>query len=145
MQTPNTSLTIHGWQRLRERTQFEDIDVQGLITDGLSVNVGTENGTKRIHWLLWSEGDKEWFVVVRDENTGEVVTVLTLQFHANLAWPVTDLHMGLARKLAHSRTKPSLEAADLPILKTYLPRLRLAVTVVFRPLTISSRIIYDST
>lgn len=135
MNIQKSRFTIHGFARLQERTAFEDVDVDGLISGGFAVNIGIELGTQKVHWLLWSEADNECFVVIRDEVTKEILTVLTLEYHNNIAWPVIKDFVARAERIATERSKPSLAEADLSSLKIHHPEARLLCDFVFRPVS----------
>ena len=124
--------TTHGFARLKERTALETIDVDGLISGGFAVNLGMEVGTKKVHWLLWSEENEECFVVIRDEANFTILTVLPLLFRENLAWPIKPNLLALAERVAKLRNKPTLDEANLPALKEHYGGFRLFCDAVFR-------------
>ena len=61
-----------------------------LLDQNLTVSVGVEPFTRRRHRLLYSEPDKAHFVVIQDFETGEVVTLLPIDYHENLAWQLSQ-------------------------------------------------------
>ncbi len=133
MEPLKSSFTIHGRARLQERTAFEDIDVDGLISDGLAVNVGREVETQVVHWLLWSEADQKSFVVVRDEGNSEVLTIM--EYRKNPPPRFNPHFEGIAKGLVFWKRQPSLAEANLPLLKIHHPNFRLVCDVVFRTLS----------
>ncbi len=102
-------LNVHGAQRLAERTSFLESDFLALLDAGKSAPVGIEEKTNRLHRLVYSVKDDDCFVAVQDMANGEVITVLTLEYHENLAWKLSSDSQNLARKLAwrwHRGTQP---------------------------------------
>lgn len=93
-------LSVHAAQRLAERTHIREPDLLGLLDGEKSVPVGIEERTNRLHRLVYSVNDEECFVAVQDMGNGEVITVLTLEYHENLAWKISSESQNLARKLA---------------------------------------------
>ncbi len=57
--------------------------------------------------LFYSQLDDCCFVAVRDTQTGEVITVLPLGYHQNLAWKIQEVQIEKAKHLVRSeKTKP---------------------------------------
>lgn len=83
-------LSRHAFERLSERTQLTPDLLMALLDQGAVVNIGRETATDREHLLFYSLDDRCCFVAIQDRLRGEVVTVLPLDYHKNLAWPVTD-------------------------------------------------------
>lgn len=97
-------LTYHATQRLAERTALSEDDLFRLLDNRRCVIVGIEPYTNRLHKLIYSEEDKSHFVAIQDAATGEVITILPLDYHENLAWKITNEKL----KMAIFRTSPSL-------------------------------------
>jgi hypothetical protein len=98
--------TTHGAIQLTERTSWSPEDVQKLLDEGKTVCVGIDKGKqlrgnrrggRRVHSLAYDERSHDWFVVVWDEETGEVVTVLSLEFHNRCAWRVAEGALKVAK------------------------------------------------
>ena len=89
-------LTNHATQRLAERTTLTHDELFGLIHNQLCVIVGIEPFTNRLHKLIYSEPDKTHFVAIQDMATGEVITILPLDYHENLAWKISEEKLQLA-------------------------------------------------
>lgn len=99
--------TTHGAVQLAERTAWSPDDVQRLLDEDKTVCVGIDvgkqikgnrKGGRRVHSLAYDERSTDWFVVVWDENTGEVVTVLSLAFHNRCAWRVAEGALKVAKE-----------------------------------------------
>lgn len=84
------TLRNHAKERLQQRTSFEPVAFLRLLDQNLSVSVGVESFTRRRHRLLYSEADKAHFVAIQDFETGEVITVLPIDYHENLAWKLSE-------------------------------------------------------
>ena len=96
---PFTYFSTHAYKRIKERSllSFDEIS---LILDGkFFVNTGTEPGFNRDHLVFYSHKDDCCFVAIRDHLTGKVITILPLNYHKNLAWPITDNHISKAKDL----------------------------------------------
>jgi len=83
-----TYFSAHAEKRINERTQLSLDRIADLIDMGLAVDVGTELVFNKKHWLIYSEVDESFFVVIQDAYTGLVVTVLPMEYHENIAWKV---------------------------------------------------------
>jgi len=114
-------LTKHATQRLAERTTLTHDELFGLIHNQLCVIVGIEPFTNRLHKLIYSESDKTHFVAIQDMATGEVITILPLNYHENLAWKISEEKLQLAvfkvSPELHSSLYPEEEAAKDPSIK----------------------------
>lgn len=114
-------LTKHATQRLAERTTLAHDELFGLIHNQLCVIVGIEPFTNRLHKLIYSESDKTHFVAIQDMATGEVITILPLDYHENLAWKISEEKLQLAvfkvSPELHSSLYPEEDAANDPSIK----------------------------
>lgn len=114
-------LTKHATQRLAERTTLTHDELFGLIHNQLCVIVGIEPFSNRLHKLIYSESDKAHFVAIQDMATGEVITILPLDYHENLAWKISKEKLQLAvfkvSPELHSSLYPEEEAASDPSIK----------------------------
>ena len=89
----------HAFKRIAQRTllTYEEI---GLILDGgFYVNTGTEPGFNRDHFVFYSHKDEVCFVAIRDHYSGKVITILPLDYHKNLAWPITESTIAKAQEI----------------------------------------------
>ncbi|MDO8579570.1 MAG: hypothetical protein Q7R72_01730 [bacterium] len=120
-----TRFTYHGNMRLSGRTSLSDVEIDTLISSGLAVKAGTEFGTSKVHWILYSEADKQSIVVIRDEQTKEVITILNEIFQDGQAIP--KHFASLSQTLAGLNDKPLLAGINLGALKAYAPETFLSV------------------
>lgn len=102
----------HALIRLHQRTSCLTCEVQELLRKNWFVELGTKPGTLKEHILFYSPRDEACFILVRSSIDGLIITVLPIEYHANLAWQVTDSEQEMARKiliegLYNSRPKPS--------------------------------------
>lgn len=121
-------LTYHAAQRLDERTTLFEDELLRLIHNGRCVIVGIEPYTNRLHKLIYSEPDKTHFVAIQDMATGEVITILPIDYHENLAWKIS------AKKLKQAvfRVSPTLYSALYPAEEAALaPGIKCNITLVF--------------
>jgi hypothetical protein len=81
-------LTHHAKIRLKERTDLSVEDFLTLLDTFRTSSVGYEPNTFRWHRLFYSRPDDEHFVAIQDIATGEVITILSLDYHENLAWKI---------------------------------------------------------
>lgn len=98
--TPFTYMSTHAQRRLQERTKMSAYEIASLLDKGRYVDIGRKPGFHRHHLVFYSKKDDCCFVAIRDENSGTVVTVLPLNYQANLAWPVRAEDESYARTLA---------------------------------------------
>lgn len=98
--TPFTFMSAHAQRRIQERTKMSDYEITSLLDKGLYVDIGRKPGFDRNHLVFYSKKDNCCFVAIRDENSGTVVTVLPLDYQANLAWSVRAEDEKYARTLA---------------------------------------------
>ena len=95
-----TSYTRHAWSRVLSRLSLTPAEVADLLDWNLSVAIGIESGTGRVHRLFFSAPDGMCFVAVQDQANGAVVTVLPVDFHENIAWQVSRSAQEQAKALA---------------------------------------------
>jgi hypothetical protein len=81
-----TSLTRHAICRLEERTNIAGDRLRELLDKGAYINLGLESIFDRQHCLFYSSPNDQCFVAVQDRISGEVITVLTLDYHKTLSW-----------------------------------------------------------
>lgn len=105
--------TYHAARRAEQRVSLSPDELRLMIDDGHTVNIGQEPGFNRRHLLLYSIPDEAHFVVVQDSLRGQVVTVLPLAYHENLAWRATPAQLTAAEQKARA-----LAALNAPPLRT---------------------------
>ena len=95
----NIQLTDHAEKRLIERTGISISTFKGMYKEGKYLSTGKEEKSRRIHDLFYCIDDKTFFVSIRDEKNNEVVTILPLDYHENLAWAsFTDIEINIGKK-----------------------------------------------
>jgi hypothetical protein len=116
----------HAFKRIAQRTflTYEEI---GLILDGgFYVNTGTEPGFNRDHLVFYSHKDEVCFVAIRDHYSGKVITVLPLNYHKNLAWPITESAIAKAQEIyPHSLFVKDVTDQESLEVKEFEQRIRL--------------------
>ena len=101
----NTCYTRHAWSRVHERLSLTAAEVAEILDAGLTVDIGREDGTDRVHRLFFSVPDQVCFVAVQDVANGVVITVLPIDFHENIAWRVAEHAQDQAKRLLmHGRS-----------------------------------------
>jgi hypothetical protein len=101
-----TKFTYHGNVRLKGRCTLSDIDIDGYISAGLAVFAGRDGETDKVDWVIWSELDNEAILVVRDERTKEVITVLNQSYQG--IQRIKDSLVEVSQMLSRLKGKPSL-------------------------------------
>lgn len=94
-----TVFSKHALHRIQERTTLRESEIAEILDANRGLNLGRKPGFDREHWLFYSLQDDDYFVAIRDRLVGKVVTVLPLDFHSNVAWPVTDQQKAEAKAL----------------------------------------------
>lgn len=84
---PPARLTRHAQQRIGDRLSTDAADVAAILDHDLAVLVGTTSG--HLHRLFFSPADEQCFVAIQDQENGDVVTILPLDYHSSLAWEVS--------------------------------------------------------
>jgi hypothetical protein len=95
----NISFTNHAFKRVKQRLSLLPDAVIELLNRKLWIDVGTEEGTKRIHCLFFSPYDSACFVSILDVETEQVITILPIKYHDNLAWHVPFEKINKATKM----------------------------------------------
>jgi hypothetical protein len=85
-----THFSNHSILRIGQRTKLTSARIADIVDMGLAIDVGVERIFNRKHWLIYSAEDDDFFVAIQDAFTGLVVTVLTIDYHQNLAWKVDE-------------------------------------------------------
>lgn len=100
-----THFSRHAFERLAQRTHLSCEEIARILDRGLVVNTGRKPGLNRNHLVFYSVPDDDFFVAIQDELTGTVVTILPLEYQANLAWQVSDEDCVKAREILLSALK----------------------------------------
>ena len=85
-----THFSRHAFERVVQRTKLSAEEIARILDRGLYVNTGRRPGFDKTHLAFYSAPDNEVFVAIQDCVTGTVVTILPLEYHANLAWRISD-------------------------------------------------------
>lgn len=80
----------HAFDRLSDRSRLFYDEVADILDQGLVINTGCKPGFNRAHLVFYSPHDQCCFVAIQDLLCGTVVTILPLDYHANLAWPISE-------------------------------------------------------
>ncbi|MBI1956967.1 MAG: hypothetical protein HYS44_00705 [Candidatus Niyogibacteria bacterium] len=91
------SFTLHAFERARARLSLTLAEVKALLDDDLVVLIGREDNSPRVHRLFYSAPDQYWFVAIQDEENGEVVTVLPVDYHN--AFRVSEGALNMAKEI----------------------------------------------
>ncbi|MBK1620747.1 hypothetical protein U5801_15815 [Lamprobacter modestohalophilus] len=94
-----THFSKHAFDRIAQRTQLRCEDIAHILDRKLALNTGRKPGLNRNHLLFYSIPDDDFFVAIQDELTGTIVTVLPLDYHANLAWNISSEDCASAKAL----------------------------------------------
>ena len=97
-----THFSRHAFGRLTQRTHLSCEDVAWTLDQQLYANSGRIPGFDREHLVFWSAADQTCFVAIRDCRTGTVVTILPLEYHARIAWRISEADCEKARHLIKS-------------------------------------------
>ncbi len=109
MQHRFTYFSKHALERIHQRTQLSADNIADIIDFGMAIDSGTELVFNRKHWLIYSEIDKCFFIVIQDSHTGLVVTILPITYHENLAWRVNEV--------CFTQAKCNIESNDISKLR----------------------------
>lgn len=105
----------HAVLRIKQRTKMTPTDILNLISNGGALNMGTKPGIPKRHLLFYSPVDDNCFVAIQDESDGTVITVLPVDYHANLAWEVTPELEDDAKSLYANATTRNLIDSPSPL------------------------------
>src|SRR3954453_15753454 len=116
----NVCFTRHAWARVHERLSMTASEVANILDAGITINIGVEEESNRIHELFYSECDKECFVALVDRVSHVVVTILPTDYHEIISWKVSlDAQLKARALTAGDRTDDVFDvtkaAAILPL------------------------------
>lgn len=80
----DVNFTDHALERLSERSKLTPDELRSILDENLTIQLGKEEGTNRSAKLIFSIVDKKFFVVIQDDNSGYVVTLLPIDYWHNL-------------------------------------------------------------
>ena len=102
--------TKHGFDRVKDRMLMPPREVLEIIDTDEVITLGIEEGTNRIHKLFYSEADDDCFVVVQDQNTREIITILYSSSHT---WRISEHSIAMARYVRGFGPRP-IEVDEKP-------------------------------
>lgn len=94
-----THFSRHAFERIAQRTKLRCEEIAHILDRKLALNTGRTPGFNRNHLLFYSVPDDDFYVAIQDGLTGTVVTVLPLNYHANLAWHISQEDCVRAKEL----------------------------------------------
>jgi len=97
-----THFSRHAFERVTQRTKLSCEEISRILDLKLALNTGRKPGLNRSHLLFYSHEDNDFFVAIQDDLTGTVVTILPLDYHANLAWSISPEECSKAKELFFS-------------------------------------------
>ena len=106
------SFTVHSFFRVKQRLNLDHDGVAAILNNRLAVPLGREAKTNRLHLLFYSPDDDDYFVAVKDEATGEIVTILPHNYHNS--WPISAGAFIDARDLIRREIKTAIKPAANP-------------------------------
>lgn len=116
--THNGTLSAHAAVRTSQRSLLAPATILEFLKHGAALDIGNEPGFNRKHWLLYSTIDKAYFVAVTDYLHDLLITLLPLEYHANLAWQVSPEQQVIAQRLMEAYlARKSLNPVVTPSLK----------------------------
>jgi predicted RNA-binding protein with RPS1 domain len=84
------NLTIHGQERLRERTRLTESEFLQILNEYQTISAGLQPKETKWHRLFYSPKDDTCFVAIQDVKSRSVITILTLEYHKTLAWEISE-------------------------------------------------------
>ena len=112
-----TYFSKHARYRIEHRTRLTDAEITDILENKHIVDIGTEPASRRVHLLFYSLLDDAYFIAVRDSLYGTVSTLLPLEFHALMAWPVKQADLDLAKVKAQKYELRLHELRPPPVAK----------------------------
>lgn len=91
--------TSHSLTKVKVRTELTALQVAWILHYRLALQLGTDVGTVKMRYLLWSPLDNDYFVILQDSLNGDVITLLPIDYHENLAYKINDVLRSRAREL----------------------------------------------
>lgn len=104
-----TTFTDHAYERVGQRLIESPDELASILDNDLAVIAGVEPYSNRLSRVFLSLADHEYYVAVQDFSTGSVVTVLPLDYYANLQASVPE-------KLLHEAAKK--RGMEAPVLES---------------------------
>ncbi len=117
---PKTRFTYHGYCRVGLRAPVNDEQVAALLDSNRCVNILVDHTKRRVHRLCYSVEWKDYYVVIQDVFTGDVVTILRTKHEASRV----RISKGMKRRaagLADGRIDPIFEGVPWGHVDTEVP------------------------
>ena len=124
-----TQLTEHAKLRLNERTSLSESEFVAQLTNYQTVSVGYRPGVSHWHRLFFSVADRCHFVAIQDISNGDIITILPLDYHENLAWRIEEN----SKESAIYKAAPEIHAELYPPPSRPTRSAKMAITGVFAP------------
>lgn len=94
------SLTKHAEDRLLTRTNLSKEEFEMVYKEEKILPIGKEKKSSRLHELFYSKPKDQCFVSIRDERNSEIITILPIDYHQNIAWTIAPDTQQMAKDLA---------------------------------------------
>jgi len=91
--------TKHAKDRLINRTGLSIKDFEKIYDDEKIVPVGKEGSSNRYHELFYSKPMHQCFISIRDNKNSEIITILPIDYHQNIAWDISLNAQEMAKDL----------------------------------------------
>ena len=123
-----TTFTIHALDRVAERMDLPRTELAEILDTGRAVTLGVDEYSNRLHRLFFSRVDEQFFVAVQDAKSGDVITVLPLEYYANIhAYVKEDQVVEAAALLGY----PPPDVSNMPgVMPKPAPGINTGVTVI---------------
>lgn len=116
----NTTFTKHASIRLAERTALSPTEIKNFIHKGLTVPLGAEK--KKVHHLVYSKIDDNYFIVVVDESTAEIITVYPWTYQPNRCWyNINSEILKMSKTLADNKKIEVVPTVPKVVVQVVLP------------------------
>ena len=104
----------HAFERVLQRTKLSPFDIAKIIDVKACIDLGSKPGILKRHVLFYSTVDSAFFVAIQDVIDGTIITLLPLEYHDNLAWPVAEEQKQAAIVLSES-SKPYEQGSEITL------------------------------
>jgi|LWDU01.1.fsa_nt_gi hypothetical protein len=90
----------HALKRIRQRTKLSLFDIADILDYRKTVNIGSIIVFDKNHYLFYSKLDNSYFVIIQNNTTGKVITILPLEYHENSTLTINYKDLIEARKVS---------------------------------------------
>ncbi len=77
----DTQFSEHALERVSERLSMPQHELAEMLNKNMTVDIGFEQGSNRMHRLFYSKQDRLCFLAIQDMKNGTVVTVIPADNH----------------------------------------------------------------